>query len=325
MKPIVSIVRKEQSLEKAVEESLRQIGGIDTIVRQAGRVIIKPNFTCALTPETGAITDPAIVKTLAEKALSAGASEVIVAEAMGSGDARLDDINGLDAIARMKGVRIIDLNDAPTDHIQVADALAVEAFDIPRIVLKCDVLINLAKLKVHPQAMVSIGMKNLLGILPGRSFRDPEEAKRQGYLTPIIPGDGKRIFHDLARDHGQEAMQDAIVDLNTVVPSHLIIVDAIYAMEGKGSPTRGKPVKMDLILAGTDVVAVEAVASFIMGFDPNHMAYLRHAVEKGVGCEYRLENIDIRGQQADAVCRKFERASAKSLWTDTCEVEQLET
>jgi uncharacterized protein (DUF362 family) len=167
--------------------------------------------------------------------------------------------------------------------------------------------------------MFSLAMKNLMGALPGRSFKNPEEARRQGYLTPIIPGGGKKIFHDLARDRGIEAMQDAIVDLNTVIPSHLTVVDGIYGMEGKGAPVRGRSVKMDLLILGTDTVAVEAVGAAAMGFDPDSIPYLEHAVEKGVGFEYRVKDLDIQGAKLDEVRRRFEPANAAFLWNEVSE------
>jgi len=315
MKSVVSLIKGEDG-ERSLREALEHHGGIEAIVRQGAAVMIKPNFTSALPPETGAASDPRIAKELAQLALEAGASKVIIAEGIGAGNVSLKDVSGLRVISDMKGVEVVDLNDEQTEVVNVSEALAVEQFEIPPVVLECDFLINLAKLKVHPQAMFTLGMKNLLGALPGRTFRNPEEAKKRGYLTPIIPGGGKKIFHDLARDRGPEAMQDAIVDLNTVIPSHLTVIDGLYGMEGKGAPVQGKPVKMDLLIAGTDIVAVEAVGAAAMGFNPASISYLKHAVEKGLGLGYRIEEIDIRGASLADVCRKFEPASAASLWDE---------
>ena len=77
---------------------------------------------------------------------------------------------------------------------------------------------------------------------------------------------------------------------------------------------RGTPVKMDVVIAGTDIVAVEAVGAAVMGFDPGSIPYFQHAVEKGVGYEYKIQNIDIRGVKLNDVRRKFEPASASYLW-----------
>ncbi|UCG64438.1 MAG: DUF362 domain-containing protein [Deltaproteobacteria bacterium] len=315
MNPVVSLIKGEDG-ERSLREALEHLDGMEAIVPKVSTVMIKPNFTGALPPETGAASDPRIAKELAKLALEAGASKVIIAEGIGSGHVSLKDVRGLGEISEMKGVEVVDLNDEQTEVVDISEPLAVERFEIPRVVLECDFLINLAKLKVHPQAMFSLAMKNLLGALPGRSFTDPEEAKRRGYLTPIIPGGGKKIFHDLARDRGPDAMQDAIVDLNTVIPSHLTVIDGLYGMEGKGAPVQGRAVKMDLLIAGTDIVAVEAVGAAAMGFDPASIPYLEHAVEKGLGFGYRIEEIDIRGASLADVCHEFEPASAAFLWNE---------
>ncbi len=283
--------------------------------------MIKPNFTAALPPETGAASDPKMAKELVKLAMEAGACKVILAEGIGASHVSLKDVGGLQEIAEIKGVEVIDLNYEQTEIVDVSEPLAAERFEIPRVVLECDTFINLAKLKVHPMAKLSLTMKNLLGALPGRPLRDEEEARRQGYLTPIIPGGGKKIFHDLARDRGIEAMQDAIVDLNSVIPSHLSVIDGLYGMEGKGAPVSGKPVKMGLLIAGTDIVAVEAVGASVMGFDTDDIHYLKHAQTIGLDAEYRIAEIHIKGEKLPDVIRKFEPASADFLWADTCEME----
>jgi len=313
MKPVVALVKGEDP-EKSIREALEHLGGMEMVVPQGATVMIKPNFTAAHSPETGAASDPRIAKALAQLALKAGASKVILAEGMGASHVSLGDVKGLREISEMKGVEVVDLNDEPTEVVNVSEPLAVEIFEIPQVVLESDVFINLAKLKVHPQARLSLSMKNLLGTLPGRALRDAEEAKRQGYLTPIVPGGGKKIFHDLARDRGTEAMQDAIVDLNTLIRSHLSVIDGLYGMEGRGAPVRGKPVKMDLLIAGTDIVAVESVGAAVMGFEPESLTYLKKAFEKGVGSEYRVDEIEIRGATLESVCRKFEQADMAALW-----------
>ncbi len=313
MKQIVSLMKVE-NIEPSLREALEHHGGMKAIVPNGSTVLIKPNFTCALPPETGAASDPKIAAVLARLALEAGALKVIVADGIGAGHVTIKDVRGLNEISEIREVAIIDLNDEITRTVYVPDPLVVDRFDIPRVVLECDVLINLSKLKVHPLAVFSLAMKNMIGVLPGRSYSDPEEAKRQRLNTPIIPGGGKKIFHELARDGGPRLMQDAIVDLNTVVRSDLTVIDGIYGMEGKGAPVNGTPVKMDLLIVGTDIVAVEAVGASVMGFDPESVPYFQHAVEKGVGHEYKIRNIDIRGAKLNDVRKKFEPASASYLW-----------
>jgi uncharacterized protein (DUF362 family) len=74
-------------------------------------------------------------------------------------------------------------------------------------------------------------------------------------------------------------------------------------MEGRG-PSGGIPVKMDLIIAGTDVVATDAIASRVMGFEPMEVAHIRKAFEKGLG---NVDDIEVLGSRLDDVKRVFKR------------------
>ncbi|MFX0203159.1 MAG: DUF362 domain-containing protein, partial [Candidatus Hodarchaeota archaeon] len=100
-------------------------------------------------------------------------------------------------------------------------------------------------------------------------------------------------------------IHQAIVDLNRIVKPHLIVMDAIVAMEGWG-PSMGYPVKMDLILAGTDVVAVDTVATQIMEIDVNHVKHLVSAGNQGVGIS-ELEKIEVKGENLDDVKKHFRK------------------
>jgi uncharacterized protein (DUF362 family) len=74
-------------------------------------------------------------------------------------------------------------------------------------------------------------------------------------------------------------------------------------MEGSG-PIDGTPVKMNLIIAGTDTVAADATACRIMGIDPHEIKHIRRAYEKGLG---NIDNVQVVGEKLDAVTRPFKR------------------
>jgi len=76
-----------------------------------------------------------------------------------------------------------------------------------------------------------------------------------------------------------ERFRRAVIDLNSVIMSHPTVVDGLYGFEG-GGEQGGRPVKMDLIIAGENAVSVDAVASAVMGFDPSKIQYLRYAEER---------------------------------------------
>lgn len=115
----------------------------------------------------------------------------------------------------------------------------------------------------------------------------------------LLPDKFKGKYH-------AKGMSDVIVDINTVLKPTLTVIDGFVAMDGKG-PTDGTPVKMNLIIAGTDVVATDATACRIMGFNPHEVKHIRRASEKGLGS---IE-AQVLGQEINQVARPFQPAKAR--------------
>ena len=86
----------------------------------------------------------------------------------------------------------------------------------------------------------------------------------------------------------------------------LTVVDGFYGLEGS-RPVSGYPVKMDLIIAGRDVVAVDATACRVMGIDPFEIYHIRRAYEKEFG-EMTQDRIQLVGNSIEEVARKFRRS-----------------
>ena len=96
-----------------------------------------------------------------------------------------------------------------------------------------------------------------------------------------------------------------MVDLLTVVRPGLAVVDGILAQEGMG-PVLGTPVEMGLIIASKDPVAVDAVASTVMGFDPKEVRIIDGAGKAGIGTA-DLKEIEVVGTPIKEVQRRFKR------------------
>jgi Fe-S-cluster-containing hydrogenase component 2 len=85
-------------------------------------------------------------------------------------------------------------------------------------------------------------------------------------------------------------------------------MDAIYAMEGEG-PSAGTPKKVGLILASSDAVALDAVASKIIGLDPMQILPTAHASQRGLGSA-KLQDIEVLGEDIPDVEIKDFKQSA---------------
>jgi uncharacterized protein (DUF362 family) len=97
-------------------------------------------------------------------------------------------------------------------------------------------------------------------------------------------------------------LSEKIVDLVSIIKPSVAVIDGIIA--GEGHETSGNPVEMNLVIAGTDPVAVDAVGAAVMGIPPDKVKHLRLAEERGLGtCD--LKQIEILGEPIDKVKKKF--------------------
>jgi uncharacterized protein (DUF362 family) len=104
--------------------------------------------------------------------------------------------------------------------------------------------------------------------------------------------------------------------LAETVKNDLVLVDGIDCMEGNG-PVIGNPVCMNVVLAGRNLVSVDAVCSWLMGFDPNAIPHIKVSSERGLG-SIDPASIKIVGDEISDFRRRFEppyslRATFKSL------------
>jgi len=148
-----------------------------------------------------------------------------------------------------------------------------------RLVQEADVIVSLPKMKTHDQTEITCAIKKLKGLLSDKY---------------------KRMMH-------QEGLFNGVVDLLAAVQPKLAVVDAIYCQEGLG-PVFGRPVEMDLILAGKDLVAVDTVCGLIMGFEPEEVLLSQMAAARGLGTSNR-EEIAIGGEPLAKVRRRFLRST----------------
>src|SRR4030042_2632675 len=138
-----------------------------------------------------------------------------------------------------------------------------------------DVRINMPVMKTHDHLLVTLGVKNLKG---------------------VIPKTWKRIFHRIG-------LVKAVVDLSRVVPIDLTVLDAVNAMEGLG-PSFGEVVPLHTLIASKDLWSLDLAASRVMGFDLEELDYLKEGLRIGL---FDPKKIEIVGEPIEKVARKFKR------------------
>jgi uncharacterized protein (DUF362 family) len=156
-------------------------------------------------------------------------------------------------------------------------------------------------MKTHALAQVTLGMKNLVGVFPGTEYCSV-----------------RACMHDLASRIEPSGTAASVVDMVRANKLGLVVMDASTAMEGQG-PSQGTPVKMGLIIAGTNPLATDIVSASLMGFEPEEVPTFAWANKAGMK-PARLEEIEVRGEKLDRVRRKFTRpqiypwASIRDVW-----------
>ena len=276
---LVSIVSGTNVL-RMVEEALDLIGGITDIVHEGSIVLVKPNLLMP-TSEAGAITNPKVVEGLVEIIKKAKPKEIMIAESsmVGFDTDKAFEVSGMMDVAKKTGVKWLNLKKNKFVEVPVTEGKLLKSIKLSEIAVKSDVIVNVPVMKTHVQTSVTLSLKNMKGLLPD------EEKKR---------------FHRLN-------LEQCIADLNTVVKPKLTIMDGTTALEGLGPECPpGKPVAMNLVMAGRNSVALDAVTAKIMGFDPKEIRHIRNAAKLGLGT-LKIEEIEIKGQTIDEVARVFER------------------
>ncbi|MHB8094867.1 MAG: DUF362 domain-containing protein [Candidatus Aminicenantales bacterium] len=217
------------------------------------KVLLKPNFVESH-PNRPINTHVAVIASAAEACLRLGAAEVVVGEASGHRrDPWFSVLNPSLRAALDRRVRTIDLNHGPATGVpNKGSRTGLPVFYLARPVAEADVLVTMPKLKTHHWAGVTLGLKNLFGVLPG-----------------IFYGWPKNLLHF-------RGIENSILDLARTVKVHYSIVDAVTGMEGDG-PIMGKAKPVGALVLGAFPLAVDATAARLMGFDPGRVPHLAQA------------------------------------------------
>jgi uncharacterized protein (DUF362 family) len=139
-------------------------------------------------------------------------------------------------------------------------------------------------------------MKNLIGLYPGTVY------------STVRAG-----VHDFAADAGSQGVAFEIIDMVRANKLGLVVVDGSTAMEGDG-PGDGTLVPMDVIIAGTNPLATDMVATSVMGFEPGRIPTFVWADKAGMQPQ-RLDEVEVRGEKVSSVRRRFARPHLYT-WND---------
>jgi uncharacterized protein (DUF362 family)/Pyruvate/2-oxoacid:ferredoxin oxidoreductase delta subunit len=256
------------TVEAGLERLLAPLGGMAAFVRPGQKVLLKPNLLAGKAPQKAVTTHPEVVRAVIRAAQAAGGT-VAVGDSPGIGTPRqVAERCGILAVIEETGAAFAPFTESVRQHAAVG---TFHQLELARDILDADVVINLPKLKTHQMMGLTAGVKNLFGAVVG--LRKPR--------LHLQAGTDKAFFALM------------LLELAERIAPALTIVDAVTAMEGDG-PGSGDPVHIGALLAGTSPLAVDTVATALVGLAPQAVWTQRVARERGLRGS-RLEEIELVG------------------------------
>jgi uncharacterized protein (DUF362 family) len=273
----VAIVKGANPLDMTVE-ALEMAEAMEAL-SDGKPVLIKPNYISARHPSTGITTDSRVIEGIVRFLKRNGAGEIVVGEGSGhSNTFSAFRIAGVEDMAKRWNVTLVDLNKDEFVEVLPPEPLALRRVKIAKTALE-STIISVPKLKLHRITGVTLSIKNMMGAMTPKGSMHTNLSKK-------------------------------IADLAAIIKPGVAVVDGIIA--GEGHETSGNPVEMNMVIAGRDPVAVDAVGAAVMGVSPETVKHLRYAEQVGLGtCD--LNKIDIVGEPIEKVRRKFRRSLSSKI------------
>jgi uncharacterized protein (DUF362 family) len=263
------------NIAAAVRASIDLLGGMARFVKRGDQVVLKPNMSFATLPPQGSTTHPDVVATVAALCLEAGAKHVLVVDHTLREPSLCRERTGVEAACRsLEAVFLLTpAEEKLYQEFPIPGGRALRDTKAIRGVMEADVLINLPVAKSHGTTTVSLGMKNLMGLIWDR-----------------------RILHSF------KDINEGITDLCSLFKPSLTLVDATRPLVDGGPGGPGNVVALDTIVAGVDPVAVDAFTVTLTPWygkqlTPFQIKHIVAASQRGLG-EINLANLKIQRQKA---------------------------
>ncbi|MDP2210950.1 MAG: DUF362 domain-containing protein [Candidatus Aquicultor sp.] len=277
-KSVVSIAHcnnyEADTITHSLQDVLGPLGGIESFVKPSDSVLLKVNLLRSATPDKAVTTHPALVEATIKAVRAAGGIPIVGDSPGGPNSAsmvkKIIETTELGEVCARTGTELV-IFDADTVRIKSTAGKLYTSFNVGRVVRDADVIIGMPKLKTHGFQRFTGAVKVFFGVIPGLE-------KAQYHLK--VPG--RMDFAEM------------LLDVYLAVKPHLSIMDAVVAMEGDG-PAGGTPRYVGALMASTDAVAMDFVASAAIGIEP--LDVYTNLAARDRGLLGGMDDIEIIGAQ----------------------------
>ncbi|WP_414585503.1 DUF362 domain-containing protein [Scytonema sp. PCC 10023] len=257
--PSVSLIRatsyEREALRESLETLLEPLGGMAAFVKPGNRVLLKPNLLTGARPGKECTTRPELVYAVAQMVMEAG-GKPFLGDSPAFGSAKgVAVANGYLPILEELNLPIIDFHGQRYQTVN-------EAFNhllLCKEAMEADVVINLPKVKSHTQLVLTLGVKNLFGCVPG---------KMKAWWHMEVGKDANRFG-------------EMLVETARAIDPDLTITDGIIGHEGNG-PSGGEPRALGVLAASPDVFALDRAMVEILNVRPEQVPTVAASIRLGL-------------------------------------------
>jgi uncharacterized protein (DUF362 family) len=238
------------------DRGIAALGGMSRFVSKGDTVVIKPNMAWDRAPETGANTNPLLMKRIVEHVKEAGARKIYVFDHTVSSWQRCYKNSGIEDAVKSAGAVLAPANAIKYyQDVKIKGAKTLKETAVHELILESDVFINVPVLKHHGSTRLTGAMKNLMGMVWNR-----------------------RKFHS-------SGLHQCIADCGSFREPDLNILDAyiVTLRNGPGYAGPGDIVTKKNLLLSRDMVAIDTAGALIHGEEPSAVRYLSMAEDAGIG------------------------------------------
>lgn len=238
------------------DKGIASLGGMKAFVKKGQTVLVKPNIGWDVSPERGGNTNPLLIKTIIKRCYEAGAKQVYVFDHTCDNWKNCYSNSGIERAAKDAGAQVVSGDsEGYYQNVTIKGASRLKTAKVHELVLSSDVFINVPVLKNHGSTGLTIGMKNMMGVVWDRGFWHSSDLQR------------------------------CIAEYGLFRKPDLNIVDAYYVMKRNGPRGVSKEdvVTMKSQLISRDIVAIDTAAAKLFGSNPADMDYIKIANDLKIG------------------------------------------
>jgi len=255
------VIAKGGSPTQLLQAAMAPLGGMGRFVKKGQRVVIKANIAWARTPDQGCTNNPELFSALIKMCYETGAKRVAVWDHTCDNYQFTFSRSGLKEAGQKAGADVLSGHGRNVyKQVEIPKARKLKTAEILRDVLEADVFINFPIPKQHFATELTLGMKNLIGIV-----------------------------WDMEQLHKIDLHQ-CIADVNTLRKPDLVVMDAIRILTTNGPKGPGRTEDPGEVIASADVVAVDAYgAAFFKNpktgkpFRPEEIRFVKYGYDHGLG------------------------------------------